>query len=85
MKVRGHLFSKLDPLLLTDGKLYRGPEPHELLPTTYGFTEADMDRPIDLAGDLILGFLHSGRYVTSQIFLDSYSRCSAPTVLCVKF
>jgi len=58
-QVRGHLLARLDPL--TDGKLYRGPEPQELLPTTYGFTEADMDRPIDLAGEnLILGFLHSG-------------------------
>jgi len=58
-QVRGHLLARLDPL--TNGSLNKGPEPQELQPTTYGFTEADMDRPIDLAGEnLILGFLHSG-------------------------
>ncbi|WP_119461704.1 2-oxoglutarate dehydrogenase E1 component [Rhodospirillaceae bacterium SYSU D60014] len=40
-RVRGHLEANLDPLKL------RPHEPHpELDPRTYGFTEADMDRPI---------------------------------------
>ncbi|MDH3792384.1 MAG: 2-oxoglutarate dehydrogenase E1 component, partial [Rhodospirillales bacterium] len=40
-RVRGHLEAKLDPLGL------KPVEPHpELDPRTYGFTEADMDRPI---------------------------------------
>eukprot|EP01087_Luapelamoeba_hula_P009992 TRINITY_DN2617_c0_g1_i2.p1 TRINITY_DN2617_c0_g1~~TRINITY_DN2617_c0_g1_i2.p1 ORF type:complete len:1337 (+),score=215.61 TRINITY_DN2617_c0_g1_i2:120-4130(+) len=58
-QVRGHLLAKLDPL--TNGPLWRGGEPQELLPSTYGFTEEDLDRPIDLSNEnLILGFLHSG-------------------------
>lgn len=40
-RVRGHLIAKFDPLGL------EGQETHpELDPATYGFTEADMDRPI---------------------------------------
>ncbi len=47
-RVRGHLEAQLDPLGLTK------PTPHpELDPKTYGFTEADMDRPIFL--DMVLG------------------------------
>ncbi len=47
-RVRGHLEAQLDPLGLTV------PEPHpELDPATYGFTEADMDRPIFI--DNVLG------------------------------
>ena len=47
-RVRGHLEAKLDPLGLTT------PAPHpELDPKTYGFTEADYDRPIFL--DFVLG------------------------------
>lgn len=46
-RVRGHLHAKLDPL----GMLAR--EPHsELDPASYGFTEADYDRPIFLGGVL---------------------------------
>jgi 2-oxoglutarate dehydrogenase E1 component len=48
-RVRGHLEASLDPL---------GLKPHqrhpELDPGTYGFTEADLDRPIYMAG--VLGF-----------------------------
>ncbi len=48
-RVRGHLEAQLDPLGL------QKPKPHpELDPATYGFTEADMDRPIFL--DNVLGF-----------------------------
>ena len=47
-RVRGHLNAKLDPLGL------EGRDPHpELDPATYGFTEADMDRPIFI--DNVLG------------------------------
>jgi len=47
-RVRGHLEAQLDPLGL------RKPAPHpELSPATYGFGDADMDRPIFL--DFVLG------------------------------
>ena len=47
-RIRGHLVADLDPLGL------RKEEPHpELDPRSYGFTEADMDRPIFL--DNVLG------------------------------
>jgi 2-oxoglutarate dehydrogenase E1 component len=47
-RVRGHLEAQLDPLGL------QKPSPHpELSPATYGFTDADMDRPIFL--DRVLG------------------------------
>ena len=47
-RVRGHLEAKLDPLGL------QVPKSHpELDPATYGFTEADMDRPIFI--DHVLG------------------------------
>jgi len=47
-RVRGHLMAKLDPLGLNDR-----PYHPELDPRTYGFLEADMDRPIFL--DNVLG------------------------------
>ncbi len=40
-RVMGHLAADLDPLDLADRKVHR-----ELKPETYGFTEADLDRPI---------------------------------------
>ena len=47
-RVRGHLEAQLDPLGMTK------PKPHpELDPATYGFTEADMDRPVFI--DNVLG------------------------------
>ncbi len=47
-RVRGHLEARLDPLGLQQ------PKPHpELDPATYGFTSADMDRPIFI--DNVLG------------------------------
>jgi 2-oxoglutarate dehydrogenase E1 component len=48
-RVRGHLEAHLDPLGI------QIPKPHpELDPATYGFSEADMDRPIFI--DHVLGF-----------------------------
>ena len=47
-RIRGHLAADLDPL----GMLEAVPHP-ELDPKTYGFTEADMDRPIFI--DKVLG------------------------------
>ncbi|MCB1368824.1 MAG: 2-oxoglutarate dehydrogenase E1 component [Rhodobacteraceae bacterium] len=47
-RIRGHLAADLDPLKMTDN----GNHP-ELEPATYGFAEADMDRPIFL--DQVLG------------------------------
>ena len=51
-RIRGHLIADLDPLRLAD------PEPHpELDPRSYGFTDADMDRPIFI--DNVLGLEHA--------------------------
>ncbi len=47
-RIRGHLVAKLDPL----GMRRQTPHP-ELDPKSYGFTEADMDRPIFI--DKVLG------------------------------
>ncbi len=47
-RVRGHLHANLDPLGLADR-----PEHPELDPESYGFSDADMDRPIYL--DYVLG------------------------------
>ena len=47
-RIRGHLAANLDPLALTPPPLMP-----ELEPATYGFTEADMDRPIFI--DNVLG------------------------------
>jgi len=47
-RIRGHLAANLDPLGMKE------PEPHpELEPKNYGFTEADLDRPIFI--DNVLG------------------------------
>ncbi len=47
-RIRGHLAADLDPLGITD----RGHHP-ELDPASYGFAEADMDRPVFI--DMVLG------------------------------
>ena len=46
-RVRGHLAADLDPL-----GLHRGEIPADLTPAWHGFTDADLDRPIYLAGTL---------------------------------
>ncbi|MEZ5851199.1 MAG: 2-oxoglutarate dehydrogenase E1 component [Hyphomicrobiaceae bacterium] len=47
-RVMGHLVADLDPLGIADRKVHQ-----ELKPETYGFTEADFDRPIFI--DKVLG------------------------------
>ncbi len=47
-RVMGHLAADLDPLGLTERRVHK-----ELRPETYGFTEADLDRPIFI--DKVLG------------------------------
>jgi 2-oxoglutarate dehydrogenase E1 component len=47
-RIRGHLVADLDPLNMRNEELH-----HELDPKTYGFTDADMDRPIFI--DNVLG------------------------------
>ena len=47
-RVMGHLAADLDPLGLVQRKMHK-----ELRPETYGFTEADLDRPIFI--DKVLG------------------------------
>ncbi len=49
-RIRGHLEADLDPLGLVRQAPHR-----ELDPATYGFTEADWDRPILIFGSLALG------------------------------
>ena len=51
-RIRGHLVADLDPLGMRD----QTPHP-ELEPASYGFTEADMDRPIFI--DNVLGLEHA--------------------------
>ena len=48
-RIRGHLAADLDPLGLTRTRRTT----RSLTPTSYGFTEADMDRPIFI--DKVLG------------------------------
>ncbi|NKC34473.1 2-oxoglutarate dehydrogenase E1 component [Falsiroseomonas selenitidurans] len=64
-RVRGHLEAQLDPLGLQVMK----PHP-ELDPKTYGFTDADMDRPIFL--DMVLGKENATLREILQICRASY-------------
>ncbi len=62
---RGHLVADLDPLGVIE------PEPHpELDPKNYGFTEADMDRPIFL--DNVLGLESASLREILQIVKRTY-------------
>ncbi|MCW3473690.1 2-oxoglutarate dehydrogenase E1 component [Limobrevibacterium gyesilva] len=64
-RVRGHLEAKLDPLGL------QVPRPHpELDPATYGFTEADMDRPVFI--DNVLGLEVATPRQILQILRETY-------------
>jgi 2-oxoglutarate dehydrogenase E1 component len=64
-RVRGHLEAKLDPLGL------QVPKPHpELDPATYGFGEADMDRPIFI--DNVLGLEVATPRQILQVLRETY-------------
>ena len=64
-RVRGHLEAQLDPLGL------QVPKPHpELNPATYGFTEADMDRPIFI--DHVLGLESATPRQILQVLRQTY-------------
>ena len=64
-RVRGHLEADLDPLKLS------APEPHpELDPTTYGFSEDDMERPIFING--VLGLEWASLAEIYEIVRDTY-------------
>jgi 2-oxoglutarate dehydrogenase E1 component len=64
-RVRGHLEARLDPLGL------QLPAPHaELDPRSYGFTDADMDRPIFI--DNVLGRESATLREIVQILRDTY-------------
>ncbi len=64
-RVRGHLEAKLDPLGL------QIPAPHpELDPATYGFTAADMDRPIFI--DHVLGLDVATPRQILQVLRETY-------------
>ena len=64
-RIRGHLAADLDPLGLHD----RSNHP-ELEPKSYGFTEADMDRPIFI--DNVLGLLHASMREIIDIVRRTY-------------
>ena len=64
-RIRGHLAADLDPL----GMVERGNHP-ELDPASYGFTEADMDRPIFI--DKVLGLDFASMRQITEIVKRTY-------------
>ncbi|WP_460272529.1 2-oxoglutarate dehydrogenase E1 component [Celeribacter sp. ULVN23_4] len=64
-RIRGHLIADLDPLKMRD----EAPHP-ELDPRTYGFTEADMDRPIFI--DNVLGMTHASMRQILDVLKRTY-------------
>ncbi len=64
-RIRGHLAADLDPLGLTENKSHP-----ELDPKSYGFTEADMDRPIFI--DNVLGLTHASMREIIDIVKRTY-------------
>jgi len=69
-RMRGHLHANLDPLGLAEAK----EDYNELSPETYGFTEADYDRPIFI--DHVLGL----EYATVRQMLDILKRTYCSTL-----
>ena len=64
-RVRGHLLADLDPLGLTP------PQPHpELAPKSYGFNDADWDRPIFI--DNVLGLESATLREISEVLRETY-------------
>jgi 2-oxoglutarate dehydrogenase E1 component len=66
-RVMGHLAADLDPLGLADRKVHR-----ELKPETYGFTDADLDRPIFI--DRMLGLETATMRQILRILRRTYCR-----------
>jgi 2-oxoglutarate dehydrogenase E1 component len=66
-RVMGHLVADLDPLGLDDRKVHK-----ELKPETYGFTDADLDRPIFL--DRMLGLETATMRQILKILRRTYCR-----------
>ena len=64
-RMRGHLAADLDPLRLKEPAIHP-----ELDPATYGFTAADMDRPIFL--DKVLGLEHATIRQITDILKRTY-------------
>ncbi|MDH4983339.1 2-oxoglutarate dehydrogenase E1 component [Hyphomicrobium sp. D-2] len=66
-RVMGHLAADLDPLGLADRKVHR-----DLKPETYGFTDADLDRPIFI--DRVLGLETATMRQILRILRRTYCR-----------
>jgi 2-oxoglutarate dehydrogenase E1 component len=66
-RVMGHLAAHLDPLGLVQRKMHK-----ELRPETYGFTEADLDRPIFI--DKVLGLEIATVHEILKILRRTYCR-----------
>lgn len=66
-RVIGHLAADLDPLGLADRKIHR-----ELLPETYGFTDADLDHPIFI--DRVMGLETASMRQILAILRRTYCR-----------
>jgi 2-oxoglutarate dehydrogenase E1 component len=64
-RIRGHLAADLDPLGLAEKKSHP-----ELDPASYGFTEADLDRPIFI--DNVLGLTHASMRQIIDILKRTY-------------
>ena len=75
-RIRGHLVADLDPLGLSENKSHP-----ELDPASYGFTDADMDRPIFI--DMVLGLEHASMREIIDIVrsapIAAPSRCNTCT------
>lgn len=64
-RIRGHLIADLDPLRMRDEAQHP-----ELDPKSYGFTEADMDRPIFI--DNVLGMVHASMRQIIDVLKRTY-------------
>lgn len=64
-RIRGHLAADIDPLGMRDSANHP-----ELDPKSYGFTEADMDRPIFI--DNVLGLTHASMRQIMEIVKRTY-------------
>jgi 2-oxoglutarate dehydrogenase E1 component len=64
-RIRGHFHAKLDPL-----GIQKEPDEAELMPASYGFTEADMDRRIFL--DMVLGLEFASMHEIVAILRRTY-------------